>query len=156
MQLRASVPNGSRCLGQNRAGAPCGRLATTVRGYCTVHDPETGQNRQELGRRGGLRSPMTKLRRAVREDDELREQAGDVIRRSMAGDPSVTKPMLDSARALFSYRSSEPPRRGEREPNRHPGRGCYSIIDLLKTADELGILRQLGFVLDRGGLAEYE
>jgi hypothetical protein len=99
---------------------------------------------------------MTKLRRAVREDDELREQARDVIRRSMAGDPSVTKPMLDSARALFSYRSSEPPRRGEREPNRHPGRGCYSIIDLLKTADELGILRQLGFVLDRGGLAEYE
>jgi hypothetical protein len=75
-------------------------------GYCTVHDRERPQDMRELGRRGGLVSPQTKLRKAV--DDDLREQARDVLSRALAGE-NVDMQQLDAARSLFSYRADQPP-----------------------------------------------
>lgn len=61
---------------------------------------------QAIGRRGGSRSPLTRLRQAA--DDDLREQARDVLARALRGE-DVPKSALDSARSLFSYRADSPP-----------------------------------------------
>ena len=56
------------------------------------------QNMRELGRKGGLVSPQTKLRKAA--DDDLREQAREVLARALRGE-EVPKAALDSARSLY-------------------------------------------------------
>jgi len=91
---------------------------------------------RELGRKGDLKSPLTKLRRNV--DDSLREQAREVLSRALAGE-QVDKAQLDAARSLFSYRAAtpEPERqadgdyRGERMPD---GRRPTTLGDVLEFA----------------------
>jgi hypothetical protein len=69
----------------------------------------TKQDMRELGRKGGLKRPETELREVVKQDEEIRVQAQDVIRRGLAGDESVTKTMLDAARSVFSFRAAPAP-----------------------------------------------
>ena len=90
----------------------------------------------ELGRRGGLKRPETELRKAVKQDEEIRAQAQDVIRRGLAGDESVTKTMLDAARSVFSFRAASPPedRRADAAdgvPLNEDGTGPTSLADVL-------------------------
>jgi hypothetical protein len=66
---------------------------------------------RELGRRGGLKRPETELRKAVKQDEDIRIQAQGVIRRGLAGDESVTKTMVDAARSVFSFRAAPAPER---------------------------------------------
>jgi len=98
----------SRCRGTSAA-----RLALSVRasenGYCIVYAGKLDM--RELGRKGGSRSPLTKLRKAA--DDDLREQARDVLARALAGE-DVPKAALDSARSLYAFRPEAPPARPER------------------------------------------
>jgi hypothetical protein len=54
---------------------------------------------KELGRKGGKVRPNTRLRANV--DDDLREQARDVLARALSRE-EVPKAALDSARSLFS------------------------------------------------------
>jgi hypothetical protein len=61
---------------------------------------------RELGPKGGLVRPTTKLRKQV--DDDLREQARAVISPALAGE-TVDKQQLDAARSLFRYRADQPP-----------------------------------------------
>jgi hypothetical protein len=75
---------------------------------------------QAIGRKGGSRSPLTKLRKEA--DEGLREQAREVLSRALAGEV-VDKAQLDAARSLFAYRPTEAPRHDEREvrfPNLDP------------------------------------
>jgi hypothetical protein len=64
-----------------------------------------------IGRKGGSRSPLTKLRKAA--DDDLREQARGVLSKALAGE-QVDKQALDAARSLFSYRAEQAPQRDSR------------------------------------------
>jgi hypothetical protein len=61
----------------------------------------------ELGRVGGSKSPLTKLRKA---DDDLREQAREVLAKALRGE-EVPKAALDSAKSLYSFRAEQPPLR---------------------------------------------
>jgi hypothetical protein len=89
-----------------------------------------------IGKKGGSRSPLTKLRKAA--DDDLREQARETLSRALRGE-DVPKQALDAARSLFSYRADSPPveRRedgeyaGERMPN---GKRPVSLGDVLAWA----------------------
>jgi hypothetical protein len=92
--------NGSRCRGRNRAGLPCARRASR-NDYCTVHDPERPRDMRELGRRGGRRSPIEKLRVAA--DDSLREKARKRLEQVLEGDDEAAA--LRAATALYSYRA---------------------------------------------------
>jgi hypothetical protein len=99
---------------------------------------------REVGRLGGLRAPMTKLRKATRVDDELREKARGVLERALAGE-DVPKSALDSARSLFSYRSDVP----APHERAHPAAGgakIVSLVDLVRVAVEAGMV-----VAERGG-----
>jgi hypothetical protein len=97
-------PNGSRCRATNRRGEPCGKRAVND-GLCLVH--AGAQDMRKLGAKGGSVRPLTKLRKAA--DDELREQARQVLADAMAG-KAVDKQQLDAARSLFAYRAVEAPR----------------------------------------------
>src|SRR3954464_5333064 len=94
--------NVARCSATKRNGERCRAFAGSG-GLCVLHaDP--GRAR-EIGRRGGSRSPLTKLRQVA--DDDLREEARTVMQRAMRGE-DVPKTALDAARALFSYGSTKP------------------------------------------------
>jgi hypothetical protein len=98
----------------------------------------------EVGRLGGLRAPMTKLRKATRADDELRDRARQVLADAMDG-KTVDRGQLAAAKSLFSYRSDVPTAR-ERD---HPRRGGPKIITLADLVDEAV---QHGLVVaERGG-----
>jgi hypothetical protein len=90
-----------------------------------------------MGRAGGLKKPETELRKAVKEDDALREQAREVIKRAMAGE-DVSKAQLDAARSLFAYRAASPPEErreyGESGVHFSDGRRVHSLLDLLELA----------------------
>jgi hypothetical protein len=96
----------NRCTANNRHGERC-RARAIERGLCAMHSGKTDP--RAMGRAGGLKVPETELRKAVREDDRLRESAREVIRRGLDGDDSITKTMLDAARSVFSFRAAQPP-----------------------------------------------
>jgi hypothetical protein len=120
---RANSVNDSRCSGTNRFGRPCGAKAVKD-GRCAMHAGLS--DAVKMGRAGGLKAPETQIRRALKEDDQVREQAKDVIRRGMAGDPSVTKTMLDAARSVFSFRAAQPPQEQAPPEREHLG-GRFGI-----------------------------
>jgi hypothetical protein len=97
-----------------------------------------------IGAKGGSRSPLTKLRKAFSTDEEesVRAQAQDVIRRGLAGDPSVTKTMLDAARSVFSFRAAPAPSE-ETVPEHRQGGGVFSVRELVALMAERHVLRQL-------------
>src|SRR5512133_4368078 len=102
MENVSGTSTGSRCRGHNRFGASCRRLAVRD-GYCTVHGPNA-QDMAALGRKGGSRSPLTKLRKAV--DEDLREQAREVLARALSGeDVDKDALALPRARSTASGRS---------------------------------------------------
>ena len=76
-------------------------------GYCTVHHPTEAQDMKALGAKGG-RSGETALRKAVRDDDSLRDLARQTLEWALRGE-QVDKQQLDAARSLFSYRADSPP-----------------------------------------------
>jgi plasmid stability protein len=79
--------------------------------------------------------PLTRLRE--RADDDLREQAREVLSQALRGE-NVEKPQLDAARSLFSYRAGSPPARqadGEYARERMPdGSRPVSLGDVLEFA----------------------
>jgi hypothetical protein len=95
-----------------------------------------------IGRKGGKVSKLTKLRRAVGKDDELREAARETLAKALRGEP-VDKPQLDAARSLFSYRADQPPR----EPGAAGSAGPPKIVTLrsvLEVAVECGVVEVEG------------
>jgi len=97
---------------------------------------------KELGRRGGLTRPTTKLRKAVREDDELRERARETLRRALAGE-DVSKGQLDAARSLFAFRAAAPPHETVPEQQAE-GRMHVGLGDILRVAAECKMLSSIG------------
>jgi hypothetical protein len=95
--------NNHTCRALNKQGEPC-RARAVERGLCVVHagivDPS------EIGRRGGLKRPNTRLRKAA--DDSLREKARRVLERALAGE-EVDREQLAAVKSLFSYRADSPP-----------------------------------------------
>lgn len=109
--------------------------------------PHSGKsNAREMGRKGGLVKEETPLRREAKEDDELREQARQTLRRALAGE-DLLKACLDAARSLFSYRPEIPER--EREaPQRDARQSVFSLVTIIAASVERGILQQLDLGLD--------
>jgi plasmid stability protein len=120
------------CKITNKRGERCAAHAVE-RGLCVVHggrvDPAA------IGRKGGKVRPLTRLRE--RADDDLREQAREVLSQALRGE-NVEKPQLDAARSLFSYRAGSPPARqadGEYARERMPdGSRPVSLGDVLEFA----------------------
>jgi hypothetical protein len=126
------------CTATNKRGEPCSARAVTAAGLCAIHgglvDPKA------IGRKGGSRSPLTKLRRAAGQDDQLREQARQVLSRALDGE-NVDKAQLDAARSLFAFRAAVPPASEQAREQRAVDRGgVFSIADLVRVAIERGIL----------------
>jgi len=96
---------------------------------------------RELGWKGGLVSPQTKLRKAA--DDDLREQAREVLARALRGE-EVPKAALDSARSLYSFRAESPPLRdpelgeydGPLMPDARRPIGLGDVLEFAMTANE--------------------
>jgi hypothetical protein len=88
-----------------------------------------------IGKKGGSRSPLTRLRRAA--DDDLREKARQALAEALDGDDE--KRRFEAAKSLYSFRAASPPedRRadgeyaGERMPD---GRRPISLCDVLAWA----------------------
>jgi hypothetical protein len=108
---------------------------------------------RELGRKGG-RSRETALRKEVRVDDELREQAREVLAKALRGE-EVPKAALDSARSLFSYRADQAPVQ-QRQAQQPGDRMVFGIGDLLRVAIERGIVEVEGEVRIGGELVARE
>jgi hypothetical protein len=102
---------------------------------------------RELGRRGGLAKPETELRAALRDDESIREQARETIRRALAGDESISKTMLDAARSVFSFRSQVPPHEREATHERSVYQGV-SLASVVRVACEMHTLSS-GYGIDR-------
>jgi hypothetical protein len=121
------------CTATTKRGERC-RARAVERGLCAAHAGLVDM--RAIGKKGGSRSPLTKLRKAA--DDDLREQARETLSRALRGE-DVPKQALDAARSLFSYRADSPPveRRedgeyaGERMPN---GKRPVSLGDVLAWA----------------------
>ena len=120
------------CTATNKRGERCSAQAVE-RGLCAAHSGKVDM--KAIGRKGGSRSPLTKLRRNA--DDDLRKQAREVLSKALRGE-NVDKAQLDAARSLFSYRADSPPTReadgdhaGERMPD---GSRPISLGDLLAWA----------------------
>jgi hypothetical protein len=140
-RVPASASSRRRCLGTTKSGQPCQSFPIAA-GYCAVHSGRVDP--KKIGAKGGLHSPLTKIRKALsgEEDEHVRAQAKDLIRRGMAGDPSITKLQLDAARSVFSYRAEVPAQERPEADLRHPGRGVFSIVDLTRLACERHIFSQ--------------
>ncbi len=129
--LPMKLQDHQRCAAQNKRGERCGARAVDGR-LCVVHSGRVDPI--AIGRKGGLAEPQTELRRAVREDEKIRESAKDVLRRGLAGDESVSKTMLDAARSVFSFRAAQPPSEppAARETAMTPwGRPVTTLADVL-------------------------
>jgi hypothetical protein len=94
----------SRCEALNARGERCGKRAVRGR-FCLVH--AGAQDMAEIGRRGGRRSPLTRLRRAVRDDEELRAKAKAALEAALDGDDE--KRRFEAAKSLYSFRAAAPP-----------------------------------------------
>jgi hypothetical protein len=133
-ESRAHDP--SRCEALNARGERCGKRAARGR-FCLVH--AGAQDMRELGRKGGSRSPLTRLRREAGQDDGLRELARETLAKALRGE-QVEKAQLDAARSLFAFRPQVPPHEGTaHESEGKPGKGIY-LGDLIRCAIETGIL----------------
>ena len=106
-----NIPASQRCASQNRRGEPCKAKVVTRdehgRPACAMHGGLS--NARQMGRAGGLVRQETPIRRELKDDELIREQARDVLKRGLAGDSSISKMMLDSARSVFSFRAASPP-----------------------------------------------
>jgi hypothetical protein len=85
---------------------------------CAMHsglsDPK------EMGRAGGLKTPETELRKAVKHDDALREKARKALEAALDGDDE--KRRFEAAKSLYSFRAAAPPAEYEQ---REPGQRAY-------------------------------
>jgi hypothetical protein len=94
-----------------------------------------------MGRKGGS-SQETALRKAVREDEALREKAKRALADALDGNDERRR--FEAAKSLFSFRADTPPQeRQEQEERRHRG-GVFSLESLFAVAAERGILQQMG------------
>jgi hypothetical protein len=91
-----------------------------------------------LGRKGGSRSPLTKLRKAA--DDELRDKAKAALVDALDGDDE--KRRFEAAKSLYSFRAVQPPAGGQAQQQ---SRGKpVGLAALLEVAAQCKILSQLG------------
>jgi hypothetical protein len=97
-----------------------------------------------LGKIGGSCSPLTRLRRAVREDDELRERAKETLCRALAGE-DVNKQQLDAARSLFAFRAAAPPPTSEHTQSQDAGK-LVGLASVLAVAAENKLLSSGGLM----------
>jgi hypothetical protein len=123
------------CEAMNARGERCAKRAVRGR-FCLVHAGE--QNMAELGRKGGSRSPLTKLRQAA--DDELREKAKAALVDALEGDDE--KRRFEAAKSLYSFRAAAPPT--QTAAVERSGGKPIALTDLLEAAAESRILSQLG------------
>jgi len=100
-----------------------------------VHAGE--QNMCELGRKGGLVSPQTRLRKAA--DDDLREQAREVLAAALRGE-NVDREQLAAARSLFSYRVDAPPAGANEAMRSTTTAGIVTLGDVIQVALNCGML----------------
>jgi hypothetical protein len=116
----------AQCTGTNKRGERC-QARAIERGLCAVHSGRV--NPAEIGRKGGSRSPQTKLRKAA--DDQLRELARKTLEKSLRGE-EVAPQALAAAKSLFSYRADAPPAgeqaRGQQGPAKVVGLIDVSLI----------------------------
>ena len=98
---------------------------------------------QAIGRKGGSRSPLTKLRKAAGQDDGLREQAREVLSRALRCE-KVDKAQLDAARSLFAFRPAAAPPSGPQGGLPHDGKNI--TLDLLHVAAECNALSAGGYM----------
>jgi hypothetical protein len=124
------------CTATNKRGEPCGARAIE-RGLCAVHSGKV--NPAEIGRRGGSRSPLTKLRRAA--DDELRDKAKAALVDALDGDDE--KRRFDAAKTLYSFRAAAPPA-GEQARGQQSEGKPINLTDLFAPAAESKFFSQLG------------
>lgn len=99
---------------------------------------------REIGRKGGSARPETALRRAVKEDESLRDLARGTLEKALRGE-AVDKAQLDAARSLYSYRAASPPAEQREQRNRvltDNGRPVTTLLDVL----ELAIERDIGVI----------
>jgi hypothetical protein len=96
-----------------------------------------------IGRKGG-KSKETALRKEVRVDDELREQAREVLAKALRGE-EVDREQLAAAKSLFSYRPNASPL-GEQGRVHEGGAKVVSLVDLVRVAVEAGMV-----TAERGG-----
>lgn len=128
----------NHCQATNARGKRCGKRAARGR-FCLVHAGE--QDMRELGRKGGSRSPLTKLRNAA--DDDLREKAKAALIDALEGDDE--KRRFEAAKSLYSFRAAVPPT----APAMHEdnglslrnGRRVVGLADLLELCLEPGGIR---------------
>ena len=134
---RVKIPSHQRCSSTNRHGEPC-KAKAVKDGKCAMHSGLTDP--VAMGRRGGLQTPETVIRRELRDDEKIRDSAKDVLRRGLAGDESITKTMLDAARSVVSWRAMAPPDE-PRDDDRNSvttlhGRPVTGLCDVLELAVE--------------------
>jgi hypothetical protein len=130
-------PASQRCSSRNRFGKPCQAKAIKD-GLCAVHSGRSDP--VKMGRVGGLSYKETQIRRQLKADEAIRASAREVIHRGLAGDESITKMMLDSARSVFSYRPEVAPQERRRvESTAYKG---TTLTEVVRTACEVKALSQ--------------
>jgi hypothetical protein len=96
----------------------------------------------ELGRKGGSRSPLTKLRREVAADEALRQKAKAALEDALDGEDERRR--FEAAKSLYSFRSAAPPA-GEHHGQQAAGGGKHvGILDVLGVAAEAKMLSGAG------------
>ena len=136
-----TIPDAQRCRGMNKRGERCGARAVEG-GLCVVHSGRIDP--VEIGRKGGSVRPETELRKAVREDEQLRESAADLLRRALRGE-DVPRTALEAAKSLFSFRAASPPdeprvdhRNSVTQLDGRPVTGFVDVVELgLERAPEM-------------------
>jgi hypothetical protein len=139
MRRNESSATKRTCKALNKKGERCGARAVE-RGLCAAHAGKVDMG--AIGRKGGLRSPLTKLRREA--DDGLRSQAREVLSQALRGE-QVDKHVLDAARSLFSYRSDVPPSAQERRGRDQPSK-VVGLRDIVEVAAEAKLFSQSGWL----------
>ena len=130
------------CKALNKRGERCGSRAVE-RGLCAIHSGRVDP--AEIGRKGGSRSPLTRLRREA--DDGLREQAREVLCKALSGE-NVDKSQLDAAKSLFAFRAAAPP---AAEQSATGGAGkTVGLSDVLAVAVESGLVELHGTLTVNG------
>jgi hypothetical protein len=85
--------------------ASASQARAVERGLCAIHSGRVDP--AEIGRKGGSRSPLTKLRREVAADEAFRVKAKAALEDALDGDDE--KRRFEAAKSLYSFRAAAPP-----------------------------------------------
>jgi hypothetical protein len=108
----------------------------------------------EIGRRGGRRSPLTRLRRAVRDDEELRAKAEAALEAALDGDDE--KRRFEAAKSLYSFRAAAPPAGEQARDQQDEARMHVGLFDVIGVACESKMLSSGGLMTAEAERALFE